>query len=137
MATTVSPGVDYLMEEWAESEWPRRLRASVRRVLNELSTKALLCLKDKRLEVRLVSTPYHYSVWAYFPIWPRWTRTVREMAACGITFNPKAAGPLTLELHTERAYGNARLVRRADAHERVRIVRELLPRAETRVLLLF
>ena len=53
---------------------PGRLQASVRKVLGGLSIEALLCLKDKRLEVRVVPSRWtgiaYNPVWAYFPILP-------------------------------------------------------------------
>jgi hypothetical protein len=116
---------------------PRRLQAPVRKVLSELTAKALLTLGDKRLEVRVVSAAYHYSVWAYFPIWPRWSRAAQELAASGITFNPMTAGQAMLDTHAVRICGTAKAARQADIYERVRIVRELLPKIETRILLVF
>ena len=44
---------------------PGRLQASVRKVLGGLSIEALLCLKDKRLEVRVA--PSRWTGIAYNP----------------------------------------------------------------------
>lgn len=49
------------------AEQSRRVQTSVRRVLNELSTESLLCLKDPKLEV-MARPEKGFSVWAYFPI---------------------------------------------------------------------
>jgi hypothetical protein len=137
MPSAESAVVGFRMQEWQLGEQSPRLQASVRKVLSELHPEALLRLKDKRLEVRVAAGSWHHSVWAYFPIWPRWTITVQEMAARGITFNREIAGQIALGVGLARAYGNAHAVRQADARERVRIVRELLPRSDTRVLLVF
>jgi hypothetical protein len=47
--------VDLRMQEWGMGEQSRRIRSSVRRVLNELTGEALLFLKDPRLEVKVLS----------------------------------------------------------------------------------
>ena len=122
--------------EWCMDKAPRGLQASVHKVLSELTAK-VLALGDKRLEVRVVGAAYHHSVWAYFPIWPRWTRVAQELAASGITFNPIVAAHAMLDTHAVRICGNASAGRQADIYERIRIVRELLPRIETRILLVF
>ena len=59
--------VDARMNEWRMSEQPRRVRACVRRVMNELHATALLTLKDPRFEVRVLPEDV-FSVWAYFPV---------------------------------------------------------------------
>jgi hypothetical protein len=125
------------MLEWGLDKAPRRFQASVRKVLSELTAKALLAVGDKKLEVRVVGAAHHYSVWAYFPIWPRWSRAARELAMSGITFNPLLATRAMLDTHAVRICGNANAARQADMYERVRMVRELLPRIETRILLVF
>jgi hypothetical protein len=129
--------VDFRIQEWRMGEQSLSLQASVRKVLTELDDEALLCLRAERLEVRAVAGSWHHSVWAYFPIWPRWIKAAQEMAASGITFNREIASQMTVQVLAERAYGNAHAVRQADELERVRIVRELLPRSATRVLLVF
>jgi hypothetical protein len=129
--------VDFRMQEWRMDEQSPRLQASVRKVLSELDCTALLCLRDDRLEVRVVAGSWHHSVWAYFPILPQWITTAQEMAAGGITFNREIESQMHLGLALARAHGNTDAVREADALERVRIVGELLPRSDTRVLLVF
>jgi hypothetical protein len=54
------------MQEWGMNKAPRRLRASVQKVLSELRPEALLYLKNPKLEVKIIHKP-DYSVWAYFP----------------------------------------------------------------------
>ena len=125
------------MLEWRMAQQSRLLQASVHKVLSELTAKALLTLADRGLEVRVVSAACHYIVWAYFPIWPRWSRAAQELAASGFTFNPIGAVQAMLDTHAVRMCGNANAARQADIYERVRIVRELLPRIETRILLVF
>ena len=109
---------------------PGRLQASVRKVLGGLSIEALLCLKDKRLEVRVVPSRWtgiaYNPVWAYFPILPRWSRRARELAASEVALSRPGAAV--------RHIGGGNL-RGGDATERVFIIGQLLPRPETRVLL--
>jgi hypothetical protein len=59
------------------------------------------------------------------------------MTASGITFNREIASSVSFDLRVQRSYGNSREVHQADKYERVRIIRELLPRSDTRVLLVF
>ena len=137
MTVPIDSLVAWRMQGWGMEKHPSRLQVSVRKVLSELTAKALLALGDKRLEVRAAAAAYHYSVWAYFPIWPRWSRVAKQLAASGITFNPKIAEEAMLDAHAVRVCANVSAVRRADTYERVRIVRELVPRIETRILLVF
>lgn len=125
------------MQEWRLTEQPPGLQVSVRRVLGELKRARLLRLRDKRLEARAVGTRWYHSVWAYFPILPRWASTVQEMAAGGITFNREVASVMAFRSHVQRAYGKTHEARNADEIDRVRIVRELLPRPDTRAILVF
>ena len=67
MATGASSLVGLRMREWGMDGQPQCLRTSVRRVLNELDTEALLRLQDPRFEVVVRPEP-DFSVWAYFPI---------------------------------------------------------------------
>jgi hypothetical protein len=59
--------VDFRMKEWGVKNCPQNFQACVRKILNELTVEALLCLKNPRLEVQ-VRPESDYSVWAYFPI---------------------------------------------------------------------
>ena len=119
----INPLMASRMLECGTDKAPRRLQASVRKVLSELTAKALLARGDKRLEVRVVSAAYHYSVWAYFPIWPRWNCGVQELAASSrTTVNPIIAAQAMLDTHAVRMCGNANAARQADIYERVRIV---------------
>ena len=99
MTVPIDSLVAWRMQEWGMEKHPSRLQVSVRKVLSELTAKALLALGDKRLEVRAAAAAYHYSVWAYFPIWPRWSRVAKQLAASGITFNPKIAEEAMLDAH--------------------------------------
>jgi hypothetical protein len=67
MATGASLLVGLRMREWGMDEQPSCLRASVRKVLNELAAEALSRLKDPRFEVIVRPEP-GFSVWAYFPV---------------------------------------------------------------------
>jgi hypothetical protein len=133
----LNPLIASRMLEWGMDKAPRGLQASVRKVLSELTGEALLALGDKKLEVRVAEAAYHYSVWAYFPIWPRWSRAAQDLAASSITFNPIVTAHAMLDTHAVRICGNTSAARQADIYERIRIVRELLPRIETRILLVF
>jgi hypothetical protein len=122
--------IDARMREWGMRKRPRRLQALVRKVLSELDCAALFFLNDKRLEVRVVPRRWtaiaYNGVWAYFPILPRWTRRARELAASGVALSRPGVAV--------RYIGGGNL-RDRDAIERVFIIGQLLPRPETRVLL--
>jgi hypothetical protein len=55
--------------EWRGVRGSARVNACLLRVLSELTLKAQLALRDKRLQVEVMKDPKerHYSVWAYFP----------------------------------------------------------------------
>ena len=113
-------------------EQPGRLQRCVRRVLNELEAEALLCLKDRRLEVRVVrgGSPWHdSSVWTYFPIYPALQQ--------GHALGAKAAAKQMLALSLARVAGDAKEVRRADLQCRRTIAQRLRPRRQTRILMVF
>ena len=46
--------VAHRMQEWGMDKAPRRLRASVQKVLCELRPEALLYLKDSKFEVKII-----------------------------------------------------------------------------------
>jgi hypothetical protein len=61
------------MQEWRMGKASDRIRASVRRVLEELECEALLFLRgEPKLEV-MVRPKANFNVWAYFPVYKkRW-----------------------------------------------------------------
>jgi hypothetical protein len=71
------------MQEWGMDKQPEPLQQSVRKVLNELTSEALLDLKDERLEV--VVGPRE-RVWAYFPIHKNQPRYIVKRV--GLTLKP-------------------------------------------------
>jgi hypothetical protein len=74
--------VDFRMREWGMDGQPRRIQATVRRVLNEMEPEALLFLKDPRFEV-MVLPGEQFTVWPYFPI-NRRRCIVKEAIALGL-----------------------------------------------------
>ena len=59
--------VDFLMDKWQMRECSDRILGCLRRVLGELTSEALLALRDPKLEVMVMPEP-GFSVWAYFPV---------------------------------------------------------------------
>ena len=124
--------IEFRMQEWGLGREPSRLQRCVRGVLNELNAKALLRLKDRRLEVRVIGggSPWaDSSVWTYLPIHPALQR--------GEALSAKAAAKQRLALLLARAVGDAREARRADLQCRRSIAQRLRPRRQTRVLMVF
>jgi hypothetical protein len=119
-----NPYVDFRMKEWGMDEQPRRIQRSVRRVLGELSTDALLRLKDIRLEIAVLPAEDH-SVWAYFPIHHRTTpekKTRAELQEMLVRL------PLPL---SARNWDRALLLGKRLA------VQAVQPKPQTRILLVF
>lgn len=66
--TMLDQMICWRIEEWGLTDQPEIIQAAVRKVLGELDGEALMYLKDRRLEVRVVRRYGLGPVWAYFPM---------------------------------------------------------------------
>ena len=126
-----TPYVDFRMQEWGISEQPRHIQHSVRRVLSELTAEALLCLKDPRLEVKVLSDADLQHVQA----------AIRALVIGTLTSVPTpqqwwARVQRWLARHPGMAIGHS-VWAYFPVHRRRYVARLFPPKPETRVLLVF